>query len=69
MVLGGIALGVLLTFFYALPFGRAMSVEGFGGITGELLLALTYGLVLVASGGWVWCRVNRDYRRRDEVGN
>jgi sodium/pantothenate symporter len=69
MVLGGIALGALLTFFYALPFGRAISVEGFGGITGELLLALTYGLVLVASGRWVWHRVNRDYRRRDEVGN
>ena len=61
MVLGGIALGALLTFFYALPFGRAIGVEGFGGITGELLLALTYGLVLLASGRWVWRRVMRDY--------
>ena len=59
-----VVLSALLTIFYALPFGRAVSVEEFGGISGELLLALTYGLVLVASGRWVWRRVNRDYRHR-----
>jgi sodium/pantothenate symporter len=69
MVFGGVVLSALLTIFYALPFGRAVSVEGFAGISGELLLALTYGLVLVASGRWVWRRVNRDYRHRDEAGS
>jgi len=61
MVFGGFVLSALLTIFYALPFGRAVSVEGGGGVSGELLLALTYGLVLVASGRWVWRRVMRDY--------
>ena len=61
MVFGGFVLSALLTIFYALPFGRAVSVEGGGGVSGELLLALTYGLVLVASGIWVWRRVMRDY--------
>jgi ABC-type uncharacterized transport system permease subunit len=69
MVFGGVVLSVLLTIFYALPFGRAVSIEGFAGISGELLLALTYGLVLVASGRWVWHRVLRDYRHRDEAGS
>ena len=69
MVFGGVMLSVLLTIFYALPFGRAVSIEGFAGISGELLLALTYGLVLVASGRWVWRRVLRDYRHRDEAGS
>ena len=67
MVFGGLILGALLIVFYALPFGRAVSVEGFAGISGELLLALTYGLVLVGSGRWVWGRVNRDYRHRDDA--
>jgi sodium/pantothenate symporter len=67
MVFGGVILGALLIVFYALPFGRAVSVEGFAGISGELLLALTYGLVLVGSGRWVWGRVNRDYRHRDDA--
>ena len=67
MVCGGLILGALLIVFYALPFGRAVSVEGFAGISGELLLALTYGLVLVGSGRWVWGRVNRDYRHRDDA--
>jgi Na+/proline symporter len=67
MVFGGGILGALLIVFYALPFGRAVSVEGFAGISGELLLALTYGLVLVGSGRWVWGRVNRDYRHRDDA--
>jgi len=67
MVFGGVILGALLIVFYALPFGRAVSVEGFAGISGELLLALTYGLVLVGSGRWVWGRVNRDYRHGDDA--
>ena len=67
MVFGGLILGALLIVFYALPFGRAVSVEGFAGISGELLLALTYGLVLVGSGRWVWGRVNRDYRHGDDA--
>ena len=67
MVFGGGILGALLIVFYALPFGRAVSVEGFAGISGELLLALTYGLVLVGSGRWVWGRVNRDYRHGDDA--
>ena len=67
MVFGGLILGALPIVFYALPFGRAVSVEGFAGISGELLLALTYGLVLVGSGRWVWGRVNRDYRHRDDA--
>ena len=67
MVFVGVILGALLIVFYALPFGRAVSVEGFAGISGELLLALTYGLVLVGSGRWVWGRVNRDYRHRDDA--
>ena len=69
MVFGGVVLSALLTIFYALPFGRAVRVEGISGISGELLLALTYGLVLVVSGRWVWRRVNRDYRHRDEAGS
>ena len=67
MVFGGVVLSALLTIFYALPFGRAVSVEGSGGMSGELLLALTYGLVLVASGRWVWRRVVRDYGHPDEA--
>ena len=67
MVFGGVVLSALLTIFYALPFGRAVSVEGSGGMSGELLLALTYGLVLVVSGGWVWRRVVRDYGHPDEA--
>ena len=67
MVFGGVVLSALLTIFYALPFARAVGVGGFGGIRGELLLALTYGLVLVASGRWVWRRVNRDYLPRDDT--
>ena len=63
----GELLSALLTIFYALPFGRAVSVEGSGGMSGELLLALTYGLVLVASGRWVWRRVVRDYGHPDEA--
>ena len=69
MVFGGAVLSALLTIFYALPFGRAVRVEGISGISGELLLALTYGLVLVVSGRWVWRRVSRDYRHRDEAGS
>ena len=67
MVFGGVVLSALLTIFYALPFGRAVSVEGSGGMSGELLLALTYGLVLVVSGRWVWRRVVRDYGHPDEA--
>lgn len=67
MVFGGVVLSALLTIFYALPFGRAVSVEGSGGMSGELLLALTYGLVLVASGRWVWRRVVRDYGHPGEA--
>ena len=67
MVFGGVVLSALLTIFYALPFARAVGVDGFGGIRGELLLALTYGLVLVASGRWVWRRVNRDYLPRGDT--
>jgi hypothetical protein len=67
MVFGGVVLSALLTIFYALPFGRAVSVEGISGISGELLLALTYGLVLMVSGRWVWRRVLHDYRHRDEA--
>lgn len=30
-------------------------------VSGEVLLALAYGLVLTTSGLWIWRRVVRDY--------
>ena len=37
-------------------------------MSGEVMLALAYGLVLTASGLWIWRRVVKDYlhRRVDE---
>ena len=30
-------------------------------VSGEVVLALAYGLVLTTSGLWIWRRVERDY--------
>lgn len=36
-------------------------------MSGEVMLALAYGLVLTASGLWTWRRVVKDYlHRRDD---
>ena len=35
-------------------------------MSGELVLALSYGLVLVCAGLWTWRRVLKDYQDDDE---
>lgn len=35
-------------------------------MSGELVLALSYGLVLVGAGLWTWRRVLKDYQDDDE---
>ena len=35
-------------------------------MSGELILALSYGLVLVGAGLWTWRRVLKDYQDDDE---
>ena len=34
-------------------------------MSGELILAMFYGLVLVGAGLWIWRRVLKDYRDDD----
>jgi hypothetical protein len=34
-------------------------------VSGEVVLALAYGLVLTTSGLWIWRRVIRDYVDRE----
>ena len=35
-------------------------------MSGELILAIAYGAVLVGSGLWIWRRVLKDYGERKE---
>jgi len=35
-------------------------------MSGELVLALSYGLVLVGAGLWTWRRVLKDYQDYDD---
>ena len=35
-------------------------------MSGELVLAIAYGAVLVGSGAWIWLRVLKDYGERKE---
>ena len=39
--------------------------RGERAMSGELVLALSYGLVLVGAGLWTWRRVLKDYRDDD----
>ena len=49
----------------ALPRGggkRSAQPRGASAMSGELVLAMSYGLVLVGARLWIWRRVLKDYR-------
>ena len=64
MVLAGMGITASLAFFYALPYPEryklSRSNPGSAQVSGEML-AIAYGVVLTASGLWIWRQVLKDY--------
>ena len=68
MVTMGALIAALMTLFYALSTscGKCSAQpRGAFAMSGELVLAMSYGLVLVGAGLWTWRRVLKDYRDDD----
>ena len=64
MILVGVSTIVMLFFFYARPYLQAQQAKTLGAtslISGETLLALSYGLPLIIGGILVWRAVKHFY--------
>ena len=64
MILVGVSTIVMLFFFYARPYLQAQQAKTLGATTlmsGETLLALSYGLPLIIGGILVWRAVKHFY--------
>jgi hypothetical protein len=66
MILVGVAIMSMLYVFYAKPYAQAQNgtlLEQLTVATGEVVLALSYGLPLIIAGLLVWKSVKTFYRK------
>ena len=65
MIVIGVATMVIMLMFYALPYREA--IEGTSSVTtlsGEMILAISYGLVMITGGGFVFWQVKKYFREQ-----
>ena len=65
MIVIGVATMILMLMFYALPYREA--IEGTSSVTtlsGEMILAISYGLVMITGGGFVFWQVKKCFREQ-----
>ena len=65
MIVIGVATMILMLMFYALPYREA--IEGTSSVTtlsGEMILAISYGLVMITGGGFVFWQVKKYFREQ-----
>ena len=65
MIMIGIATKILLISFYALPYREATGGLNSGSpIGGEMILAISYGLVMITGGGFVFWQVKKYFQKQ-----
>jgi sodium/pantothenate symporter len=61
MVTIGVIMIFILGFSYALPYQRALQTQGASGQIGAMMLAVSYGVVIVLTGLLVWRKIRKNY--------
>ena len=61
MVTIGVIMIFILVFSYALPYQRALQTQGASGQIGAMMLAVSYGVVIVLTGLLVWRKIRKNY--------
>lgn len=61
MVTIGVVMIFILVFSYALPYQRALQTQGASGQIGAMMLAVSYGVVIVLTGLLVWRKIRKNY--------
>ena len=63
MIIIGAATTILMAVFYALPYRDSIGTTNSSvPLSGEMILAISYGLVLISGGGFVWWQVKKYFQ-------